>query len=394
MKFSLKSYRNIHFSFNILALYLNRLLLQFGFGVVGVFGVIFFFEELNHSIEKTIILFMVAFFLTALLTPIGAMLIGRVGMKRLMMYAVPFAALSSIGFLLAQYYLFAGIMLYLLASSIYKILYWVPYHVDFTSFTSKRARGRQMSILITASQVLAVLTPFVGGFMIVGFGFTTLFIASVCILLSSVTPLFFIEDKKEKYSYSYLGTFSELINKKNRSLTIGYFGDGAQTVVSAVIWPIFVFLLLQGEYLVVGIVSSVTIFILGALRFVVGDLVDRWSRKRVLTVGSFLNMTGWIVKVFIETGFQVFLLDTYHGLGRVVNRLSIDVTTYDIAADNGHYIDEFTVLKEVSLNLGRTAMLGLVGVLVLFFPLKVAFIAAAGASLFVTLLNNPVRAAK
>jgi len=388
MKLSIKDYQGVRFSFNILALYLNRLLLQFGAGIIGFFGVIFFFEKFDQSISTTMWLYIVLYILSALLTPIGAMFIARHGMKNLMIYAVPFTALSIVGFILSNYYLYAGVVLYVVAISIYKALYWVPYHVDFTKFTDEKTRGRQMSILLMVSQVIAVVMPIIGGFIIVGFNFEVLFIASFCILLSSMLPLFFIQDKEEHYSYTYTETFKELLSKKNRPLTIGYMGDGAQMVVSSVLWPIFIFLILEGEYLAIGIISSVTVFILGFIRFAIGDLVDRWSRSKVLTIGSILNTTGWIVKIFIETGFQVFLLNTYHGLGRVVNRLSVDVTTYDIAADNGHYIDEFTVLKELSLNFGRALMLGLITILIFYFSIKAAFIAAAIASLFVTLLNK------
>jgi YQGE family putative transporter len=311
-------------------------------------------------------------------------------MKRMMMLAMPFAFGSVLSLLLWDHNPTIALAGLIISVAIYKSLYWVPYHVDFTKFTDKKTRGRQISILLAVTSTLGIITPFVGGWIIATAGFNSLFLISLGILLTAIAPLFFINKVEEHYSYGFFETFKELFSKKNRPLFLGYFGDGAQSIVTVIIWPIFIFLLLKGEFLIVGLVSSITVFMIVAIRFLIGDLIDRWDKKRILVIGSILNTTGWIIKLFIETTFQVFLFDTYHKMGRAVNRISVDATTYDAAADNGHYVDEFTVLKEISLHFGRIFMLILIGVVVLYFNLKVAFILAAVASLFVTLLNRQV----
>ena len=388
MKLSLKDYQGIHFSFNILALYLNRILIQLGFGVVGIFQVIFIFEKFGSSVSAVALMYAMMFFLTIVLTPLSAMLISSIGMKRMMMVAMPFAFSINLALLFWDRNPVYAIAWFLFSIAVYKALYWVPYHVDFAKFTNKKTRGRQMSVLLAVSAGIGVVTPVIGGFVIMSVGFNSLFLVSLGILSFAIVPLFFIDNKAERYSYGYFETFKELLHKKNRALFLGYLGDGAQTGVTAVVWPIFIFLLLKGEFLIVGVVSSITILLIMAIRFFVGDLLDRWNKKRVLTIGLILNTTGWIIKLFIETGFQVFLFDTYHKMGRAVNRLSIDATTYDQASDNGHYVDEFTVLKEISVNIGKILMLVTIAVVVLFFNLKVAFVLAALASLLVTHLNR------
>ena len=110
----------------------------------------------------------------------------------------------------------------------------------------------------------------------------------------------------------------------------------------------------------------------------------------MLTIGSILYTTGWIIKIFVETAFQIFLVDAYHNLGKTVNRVSFDTNTYTQSADNGHYVDEFTVLKEMSLNIGKILMLVFVIIIVSFTTIKVTFIAAAVATLFMTILNRTV----
>ncbi len=390
MKLSLKDYQGVHFSFNILALYLNRILIQLGFGVVGIFQVIFIFEKLDSSVSLVALLYAAMFLLTIIFTPLSAMLISSIGMKRMMMMAMPFAFSINLALLFWNSNPLYAVIGFVFSLSIYKAFYWVPYHVDFSKFTNKKTRGRQMSVLLAVSAMIGVVTPIIGGLVIISVGFDNLFLVSLGVLAFAIIPLFFIDNKEERYSFGYFETFRELLHKKNRALFLGYLGDGAQTGVSAVIWPIFIFLLLNGEFFIVGAVSSITILLIMAVRFFVGDLLDRWNKKRVLTIGSILNTTGWIIKLFIETGFQVFLFDTYHKMGRAVNRISVDATTYDQASDNGHYVDEFTVLKEVSVSVGKILMLLMIAVVVLFFSLKATFVLAALASLLVTHLNRQV----
>tara|TARA_B100000315_G_scaffold255878_1_gene300344 strand:- start:871 stop:1845 length:975 start_codon:yes stop_codon:yes gene_type:complete len=272
----------------------------------------------------------------------------------------------------------------------YKVLYWVPYHVDFAKFTDKATRGRQMSVLLNASQVVLTISPALAGVVIAFFGFDSLFLLSVVISFISILPLFLVDRTYEEFSFGYTETFQKLISRDHRSLLLAYIGDGAQGVITVVIWPIFIFTILDGKYIAVGIVSSLTVFALIVLRFVIGDIIDKWGRQKVLTLSSILYTTGWIFKVFIETGFQIFLVDTYHNVGKVVNRLSFDASTYDQMADNGHYIDEFTVLKEIALNCGRVLMLILILGLTAFFNIQVAFIVAAFATLLMTLLNRRI----
>ena len=390
MKLSLKDYQGIHFSFNILALYLNRILILLGIGIIGLFEVIFLFEKFNQSVSKVAVAYIAVFGLTILLIPLSARLISTLGMKRMMMLAMPFLFTLVLSLLFWDHNPVLALISFVSSVALFKALYWVPYHVDFAKFTDKKTRGRQMSILLAVLQTIGIMVPLFGGFVIATYGFNSLFLISLGIIVFAIIPLFFLKEQYEKFSFGYFETFKRLFSKENRALLMGYTADGAQSTVSLTIWPIFIFILLKGEFLKVGIISSLTVFLIVIIRLLIGDLLDRWNKKRVLMISSILNTTGWIMKLFIETGFQVFLFDSYHRMGRAVNRISVDAVTYDQAVDNGHYVDEFTVLKEISVGLGRSLMLTLVAVTVLYFDLKVAFILAAFASLLVTLINRQV----
>ncbi len=385
---NLFTYLDLNISKDLKFLYLVRILLQIAFGMVGLFLPIFFYTKFSYSFTAVILIFIINFSLVFFLYPLSAKMLNRIDMKWMMVMSIPFALISMLVLYFWDYspYFIATISVLMIV--IYKILYWTPYHVDFAKFTDNDMRGRQISLLRNISQLVGIITPFISGIIITFFTFKGAFLASVIVFILSMVPAFFIKKTRENFSWGYFETFKKLFHKKNRDLLIAYMADGAQTVVTAIVWPIFIFLLLNGEYLIVGIISSVTVFAIIVIRMIIGDLIDTWNQKKMLVIGSTLNTFGWIIKLFIETAFQIFVADTFHNMGRVVHRTSVDTTQYDQAVDNGHYIDEYTVLRELALNIGRILMLSLAFVISLFFSIKFIFIFAAIATILVVFLNK------
>jgi len=65
-----------------------------------------------------------------------------------------------------------------------------------------------------------------------------------------------------------------------------------------------------------------------------------------------------------------------------------DTLTYEIAADQGHYVDEFTVLREMAINLGRSIMVVLIILISLYFAIQWIFVLAAMATIIFNLLEQ------
>ena len=390
MKTKIKNYTNIPFSPSIVYLYLNRLLIQIGSGIVGAFGVIFFFEKFNNSITDVLLLFMALYIVFTAITHFGAKFLSLIGMKKMMILSVFFLTASVIARFLWEGNPYLYLILFFIFGTLYKMFYWVPYHVEFAAFTNKEKRGRQMAILSNISDLILAVLPIIGGFVLATKGYDTLFLISAILIFISIFPLFYIRETKERYTWGIFKIIKELLRKDNRPLVLGNISNGIQDAVGTVVWPVFIFIILQGDYLKVGIISSLTVVVLILLRFAVGAAVDKLGRKKVLKFGSIFATTGWIAKIFIESGTGIFLADTYHNFGKVVHKTSFDVTVYDGAADNGHFIDEYTVLKEISLNLGKGLMLGFSILLITNFGIRATFIIAAVATLIMGVASKRV----
>ncbi|MFQ5754374.1 MAG: hypothetical protein ACE5HI_20540, partial [bacterium] len=243
--------------------------------------------------------------------------------------------------------------------------------------------------------ILAVTMPLVAGFVVAGFGFKYLFLAASVIIIAGFIPLFHLQNIYEKYQWSFIETFRQFFSQRNRNLIATYLGDGAQKVALVVLWPLFVFLLLDQKYIALGAITAFTLLAVLVIQSTTGSLFDKWDRRRVLVLGAIISSTGWLIKIFVGTPIQIFVADTYHGFGRVVNRTSVDALGYEQAADNGRYVDEYTVLKEMASGIGKAGMLIFAGVILFVSNMHTAFLVslfmAALATLATMFLSRPIR---
>ncbi|MCK5320844.1 hypothetical protein KAJ61_05675, partial [Candidatus Parcubacteria bacterium] len=79
---------------------------------------------------------------------------------------------------------------------------------------------------------------------------------------------------------------------------------------------------------------------------------------------------------------------TFHSLMRVFSRTSFDVITYENAASEGHYVDEYTVIHEMAVYFGKAIMLCLILILINFFSIEWTFLLAAIASLAMNFITH------
>lgn len=382
-------YRPIDIPRDIFALLTNRVLFRLGFGMVGIFLPIFFYQLFGDSLSTLLVLYAVLYALSVPLVPLGALLLGTLGIRRMLILSVPFAALSVSALYYAPAYPELATALFVVAIIIYRVLYWVPYHTDLAHFIGRGGTGGYMAVYKNFIAVMDALTPLLGGFLIASFGFGNVFVFAGVVLLATIIPTRVVREVYERYSWGFVETFRKLTAQKNRALLYAYMADGAQSVVTAVIWPVFIFELLGENYISVGLVATLTTVMILVLNVSVGKFFDHVGERKALTYSSILAATGWVVKFFVDSAFQVFVADTYHRLGTAANRMSFDAATYEHSADNGHYIDEFTTLKEMALNIGRVLMLIAVGVLLYTVGnIRLVFVLAAGATMAMVALNR------
>jgi hypothetical protein len=114
---------------------------------------------------------------------------------------------------------------------------------------------------------------------------------------------------------------------------------------------------------------------------------ERISQQRILKYGTLLSSVAWILKIFVVTALQVFVVDAYHKLTKILMRIPFTALTYETVADRGHYVDEYTVLYEMAINMGRVIMVCIIMLMASLMPLQWTFVFGAIASIFLNLLR-------
>ena len=169
-------------------------------------------------------------------------------------------------------------------------------------------------------------------------------------------------------------------------MVLANIANGAENTVALVIWPIFIWQLLKGNFVAMGLLSSLIVFVGVILQLVAGKYTDIFNKRKLLHWGSIFYALGWLAKVFVLTGFHIFLVGAYHQFARIFKDTPFDALNYEYLADKGHYVDEYTVLKEIAVQVGKVLILIFAIIIVLNFGLNWTFALAALATLFVNLL--------
>jgi len=384
-----KKYFEGNLAQGFVALYTGKTISNIAVNLLGMFLPIFLYTLFDGSFFMVALQFLLGYLAYGLAVPLGGFFLNHYGFNHSLRLSTLFAA-GSFAFL---YFMQPDNVLHLLpfqiaATTIYRLLFWLPFHVDFAEFSDASKRGREIGIFEATVNIIGIATPIVAGFIITRYGYDALFALAMIIFLMALIPYHFIPEIGEKFSWSYRRTIKELFAKKNRKATYAFMADGAEEIVGYLVWPIVIYQLLQGDLLKVGFISTIIVGVTVVLELFVGKYTDeRFGKERLLKYGSILSAIGWIIKIFIATAFQIFIVDTYHKFTKIIMRIPFAALAYERAADHGHYIDEYTVLYEMAINMGRVLMILVVMVASLYISLQWTFLFGAFASVFLNLLR-------
>lgn len=372
------------------SLYIGKTIVLMATALLGIFLPIFLYDLFGQDLRMAVIYYGTGYLLYGLTVFFGARFLNRFGFRRALRTSVILGAsfYAIFCFINKENWKYL-IPLSLLVLVFYRLFYWLPYHVDFAKFTNKKDRGRQVSVFNASRLMAGIFIPLVAGYIISQFGFNVLFFMAIILYLVSGIPYLIIPRTREKFSWSFLETWRQFFSQERRKMILAYMADGAENIVGLVIWPIFIYQLLNGDYFKVGAVSTLIIGITVIAQLLLGRRMDlKTSKESVLKWGSFFYSAGWVVKIFITTAFHIFMVGAYHSIAKIFLRTPFDTLTYEIAADQGHYVDEFTVLHEIAINLGRALMVILIICASFYFAIQWTFILAAAAAIVFNLLSQ------
>ncbi|MBU1148514.1 MFS transporter [Patescibacteria group bacterium] len=360
-------------------LYLSSAIRKFGLGMITLFEPIYFYLYFG-SIQKTLVYLIIQYVLYFFLAPLGGKIFSKIGLKRSILISMPILCLYYLG--LYNIGLGLGMVVAIgLLNLLFKLFFWPAFHTDFAKFSKREIRGRQTSRLTLITTMVEVLGPLLGGLIIVKFGYPVLFIIIMILLIASTFPLFMSPEIYETYSFTYKQAISRVFTKSRLRRTLAFAAQGAESKVAIWIWPLFLYMLFA-DFAKIGYLTSGILFITAVLIIFLGKQLDKGKKSLILRIGSILNSSGWLFKLFVTSLPQVFIVDAYSRFAQRSLNIPFLTIFYDKAAKRGSYLDEYIIFREMSHSLGAVVMFSLtLWIFSVTGELVWAFIIAAAGSL-------------
>ena len=85
----------------------------------------------------------------------------------------------------------------------FRVLFWIPYHVDFAIFTNTGRRGGQVGLMLSTITLLGVVGPMIAGYIIETWSMQALFFIAIIVYTLSMIPFSFVPRTNERFSWDY-----------------------------------------------------------------------------------------------------------------------------------------------------------------------------------------------
>ena len=389
------------------ALSVHRFLFRCGLAIGNVFAWILVFDYLLYftrgSVPDAFVLalfyYAIAQLVIFLTVPLAAQYL-RSGARRALgistlVMALAFAWLSAsfAGFLGHSLTGIAwGSLLFVLFSGLYRSLYFVPYRVSAGVLSGWKP---YMHILF---ELYLTIMPIVGGLLISSFvAGPSIMLASVAFLmLLSLIPLLHVPETYESFDWSYGQTLKRFLDARNHSLVMASIFDGMQGAALLFIWPLAAFAIVGWSYMLLGVVLSISLM----LAFFIKSFIRAMRVTHIHRSPSILtavSVGSWLLRLFTFTPGGIVLADTLYHAGTPKKIFGLDPAILEQTADDAHYIDEYTALKEMGLAIGKITVCLAAGILAFYVSALIALasvlVAASIASLisiFFVRMREPV----
>lgn len=357
-------------------IYTFESLQKFAFSLIGIFVPIYVASE-GYPIS-----WVLAFVLLLLLTfaviaiPISY-LISRIGFKHSLMlsyffYLPAFLLLRTLEISMGLLIVVAMLMAF------GKALHWLSLHSEFAIDTEESSRGKAAGRLLGLPRLSKAIAPFLGGVIMVTFGFHMLVTVTILITLVSVIPLFASRDHRDPMGYS----FKSMLNRKHLVFASLFILRGFLIAVGYYLFPLYVYYLVGGTVNAGGVLSMAG-FGSVAFALLIGRITGKIEKRHMVLIGSISSGILFVLRAYVGDPVEAFLISFLAGLMMMVYYIPLYSKIAEWAEDED--VLEFYAFREVFLGIGKVVVLCIAIFVALNYSLylgfRAAFFATAAAGL-------------
>jgi MFS family permease len=284
---------------------------RFGVSLISLYVPIFMYQR-GFSISHILMFFVIAAIYYTVFSIPSSKISSRFGVKHTMLMSLPLLVVYYLGL----NYLNPGSILYYIlpgVASAHSALFNIAYHLNFIQHADRDKTARQMTVLSIISSAVQFVSPFLGALIIINSGFGANFILGSVIILLSMLPLLLTEDVHEPMSFSVKDICKYMISRKYLPMNLSYLGYAVESIISRLLWPVFLIVILKTVTMVGGIVSLTSFFTIITMYFI-AKLADKWDKRKLIKIGTILHFFGWLGRLFVYSPLTIFSVDTFKGV--------------------------------------------------------------------------------
>ncbi len=265
-----------------------------------------------------------------------------------------------------------GTPIYLIAlvNALQASLYWFPLHIWITNASTTEEMGSNLGRFFAFSKTIGIFAPFISGFMVIYFGFQSVFILAGAIYLLSALPLLSLPEFPYKETLKLRNVFA--LSKKYHKYVAADIFENLREDAEAIIWPIFVYLSFR-SILSIGYIG--TIDSMGSVLFLllVGKYADRMDKRKLMMAGAAIITAAWIIRFFAHTPIAFYMITLGVAFFEALILIPLNTVVYDAGKHEGGAT--FILFREFPVIIGRIIIYA--SALLLVSNLRYIFVVAA-----------------
>lgn len=378
---------------NLRHLFSHRIITLLAQSCITGFGVIFVYQVSGERLWVPVAIYGFAALFSLLLAPYSGVIFNSVGSKSSMIIGVMFRIIMWASLLLTTSAAWPiTLMVYSFTIAMVRLWYWPVYNNLLNLSVTEHNRTTTLGWLRNIANTVGLFMPLAVGFLISQFGFTWPLLIGTLGIGLSLYPLFSLAPATTQFEWGPRQVWRELFTTSRRRYIISEISNGFEGAFAAVLWPIVIYLLLAGDYLSIGIITSATTLVAIALNVITGRLGDQFGQNRsVLRYASWLHSLSWIGRIIVETAMEIFAIRSLARVSSSVTSLSLQAMSFDYAGQDKSHGDEMMIIREMALNIGRCTAYLTVFIASFYIPLRWLFILAAISVLILNMVPDKER---
>lgn len=343
------------------------------------FGLVFFYIKSGDNIYVAIGAYALSTCFSLVFLYSFAKFIGKIGtMNALLISRITFLLATIPVLVLNESNYLQVLLIWSFLYGIAKAMYFIPQHYMIINMTDKLKRGNSIGMLMAISALIGIFSPFVAGFISSNYGNVGYAIMIAIAFIMSAILMQEIPNMK----FSYTGEIKDSLNLKNikRELRYSIF---IQLQSQDGFWQVNIFKIFQNSFIELGVITTLVNLIGAMFNMILGKWLDKHDRLQALRITGFMQGSGWLMRLLVNTPLGVLVSDSYMQLSTRALSESATVFTYDLLSVRGNEVllDEKIVAREIVLNFTWIMVAILSLVLFYFFGMESVFILAIVANL-------------